>query len=229
LESSGKLNKEPIRDVFRFILRFVASYILVVSFFYVAGNLYAKMLLPVFAYQIEFLKPEYEVRSFGIENINKVNEIYYVVKINRLVPNLQGVYRYGKEVKIATVASVLYIPPIIVFSLVLSWTGLSIRERLKSALISMFFLVVIASVDLPILLISRIEKGFGLESASGQVSIFMYHFLGNGGRQFFAVLGFFMSIGFLSIFRYSKMIPHAGRNDPCPCGSGKKYKNCCMS
>ncbi len=20
----------------------------------------------------------------------------------------------------------------------------------------------------------------------------------------------------------------AGRNDPCPCGSGKKYKNCCL-
>ena len=20
----------------------------------------------------------------------------------------------------------------------------------------------------------------------------------------------------------------AGRNDPCPCGSGKKFKNCCM-
>jgi len=23
-------------------------------------------------------------------------------------------------------------------------------------------------------------------------------------------------------------MPRAGRNDPCPCGSGKKYKNCCM-
>ena len=22
--------------------------------------------------------------------------------------------------------------------------------------------------------------------------------------------------------------PKIGRNDPCPCGSGKKYKNCCM-
>lgn len=22
--------------------------------------------------------------------------------------------------------------------------------------------------------------------------------------------------------------PKAGRNDPCPCGSGKKYKKCCM-
>ena len=23
-------------------------------------------------------------------------------------------------------------------------------------------------------------------------------------------------------------MPRVGRNDPCPCGSGKKYKNCCM-
>ena len=22
---------------------------------------------------------------------------------------------------------------------------------------------------------------------------------------------------------------HIGRNDMCPCGSGKKYKNCCMN
>jgi len=25
-----------------------------------------------------------------------------------------------------------------------------------------------------------------------------------------------------------KSKPKIGRNDPCPCGSGKKYKNCCM-
>ena len=23
--------------------------------------------------------------------------------------------------------------------------------------------------------------------------------------------------------------PKIGRNDPCPCGSAKKYKNCCMN
>ncbi len=22
--------------------------------------------------------------------------------------------------------------------------------------------------------------------------------------------------------------PNVGRNDPCPCGSGKKYKKCCL-
>ena len=25
----------------------------------------------------------------------------------------------------------------------------------------------------------------------------------------------------------SRSTPKVGRNDPCPCGSGKKYKNCC--
>jgi preprotein translocase subunit SecA len=24
-----------------------------------------------------------------------------------------------------------------------------------------------------------------------------------------------------------KIAPKVGRNDPCPCGSGKKYKQCC--
>ena len=23
-------------------------------------------------------------------------------------------------------------------------------------------------------------------------------------------------------------MPTAGRNDPCPCGSGKRYKRCCL-
>lgn len=27
---------------------------------------------------------------------------------------------------------------------------------------------------------------------------------------------------------YKRKRPKVGRNDPCPCGSGKKYKNCCM-
>ena len=26
---------------------------------------------------------------------------------------------------------------------------------------------------------------------------------------------------------YRRDQPKVGRNDPCPCGSGKKYKNCC--
>ena len=27
----------------------------------------------------------------------------------------------------------------------------------------------------------------------------------------------------------TQITPHAGRNDPCPCGSGKKFKKCCIN
>jgi uncharacterized protein YecA (UPF0149 family) len=27
---------------------------------------------------------------------------------------------------------------------------------------------------------------------------------------------------------YVRPGPKVGRNDPCPCGSGKKYKKCCL-
>jgi SEC-C motif-containing protein len=27
---------------------------------------------------------------------------------------------------------------------------------------------------------------------------------------------------------FKKEVPKPGRNDPCPCGSGKKYKLCCL-
>ena len=32
-----------------------------------------------------------------------------------------------------------------------------------------------------------------------------------------------------SVLPYVKDAPDIGRNDPCPCGSGKKYKNCCLN
>lgn len=28
---------------------------------------------------------------------------------------------------------------------------------------------------------------------------------------------------------YEREAPKVGRNDPCPCGSGQKYKRCCMN
>ena len=37
-----------------------------------------------------------------------------------------------------------------------------------------------------------------------------------------------LMIGFLDGIEDSLIVPNkVGRNDPCPCGSGKKYKKCC--
>ncbi len=32
-----------------------------------------------------------------------------------------------------------------------------------------------------------------------------------------------------SVMPYKRSTPKVGRNDPCPCGSGKKYKKCCLN
>jgi hypothetical protein len=32
----------------------------------------------------------------------------------------------------------------------------------------------------------------------------------------------------LSFWKKKEFPKEIGRNDPCPCGSGKKYKKCCM-
>lgn len=36
-----------------------------------------------------------------------------------------------------------------------------------------------------------------------------------------------LSAGFTPDATFRRLTPKVGRNDPCPCGSGKKYKHCC--
>ncbi len=38
---------------------------------------------------------------------------------------------------------------------------------------------------------------------------------------------YFFDAGAPKIEQYIRTSPKVGRNDPCPCGSGKKYKKCC--
>lgn len=33
---------------------------------------------------------------------------------------------------------------------------------------------------------------------------------------------------FAPVEQYRRTGPKVGRNDPCPCGSGKKHKKCCL-
>jgi preprotein translocase subunit SecA len=47
---------------------------------------------------------------------------------------------------------------------------------------------------------------------------------GHTPSELFAKSGVGQVIPFAEVRRQK-----AGRNDPCPCGSGKKYKNCCLS
>ena len=52
-----------------------------------------------------------------------------------------------------------------------------------------------------------------------------------GLEQWLDILGEDKIKGIIKEFKQSKTVrresPKVGRNDPCPCGSGKKYKHCC--
>ena len=223
-----RANVPLVKSASRFIFRLIPAYILILLAFYLIGPAYARIFLPLLAWEIETIHPEYKIRSYGLKKIGNANEIFYVIKINKGIPDKQGILRYGTEVEISTVASVLYIYPIIVFSLILSWPALSIKERLTAVLISLPFLIAITSLDISTSLISRIDRSFGFHSMSVQIRIIVYRLLSNGGRQFAAVLIFLLSFGYLRLSRPASINPDISRNAPCPCGSGKKYKKCCM-
>ncbi len=136
-----------------FIVRIIPALLLVSALFYGLGSVYARMLLPVFAFEIALFHPEYEIVSYGTEeNQIEGNSIYYTVKITRPIINKAGIPLYDKEVKLNTVASVLYIQPIIVFSLLLSWPALSLKERGWGLLISVPLMIAAASIDIPVYL-----------------------------------------------------------------------------
>ena len=82
--------------------------------------------------------------------------------------------------------------------------------------------------------ILKAEKG-GPVDQKGMVE-FVASFTENGVRQEHRELASFQRTGGAWYYTTGKLLPprpivrqgpKAGRNDPCPCGSGKKFKKCC--
>jgi hypothetical protein len=64
-----------------------------------------------------------------------------------------------------------------------------------------------------------------------QATFLYYLFHGYAFSQPVIAVGVWLSLVMLGLFkrrtRTEQPLPAAGRNDPCPCGSGRKYKRCC--
>lgn len=80
----------------------------------------------------------------------------------------------------------------------------------------------------------RGSTGGGAEDETGSVTFaFRYRFNGQDFAQ--AEIAHFRRVDGQWLYDYSEINPKSapvrvqsvGRNDPCPCGSGKKYKKCC--
>ncbi len=78
------------------------------------------------------------------------------------------------------------------------------------------------------------EKG-GPDDDEGYVE-FIAHYITDGDRQTHHEIAnfvkedstwYFNDADYPQVKQYVRETPKVGRNEPCPCGSGKKYKKCC--
>lgn len=215
---------KPKNRIIGFFLRLILAGMFLAYLLYVFGPSYIRLFLPLFSYTIEIIHPDYEIKELYLD-VN--NQIMYQVRVYRVGFDDLGRALGGSEVKAGIVARALYISPLILYSLLLAWPGLSIRERLKTFLISIPLLIASQLIDIPFDIISRIEKPWGVHSPVEKFREFWNYLLNNGGRQFLAVIVFLISMASVRLIRPSRVKTPVGRNDPCPCGSGKKFKKCC--
>ena len=93
-----------------------------------------------------------------------------------------------------------------------------------------FVLVTVAATQQSPIMTSDGPVGFPGHSAIKQPLLYwLYYFFDTMGRGFFALLVYLALIAVGWTSPGDNVSFTAGRNDPCPCGSGLKYKRCCQS
>ncbi len=102
------------------------------------------------------------------------------------------------------------------------WGALIDDEDNAGALVAIFALAhehdpnpELRSYDKPIS--PELREKLILSAAAGVMQIYEY----------FEKRGRIAKAGLASDATFRRLAPKLGRNDPCPCGSGKKYKHCC--
>jgi hypothetical protein len=64
----------------------------------------------------------------------------------------------GNTVRLKAQANTLCIAPIIVFSLILAWPGITLLNRFQTFLISLPLIILMHALDLPMIFIEKIES-----------------------------------------------------------------------
>jgi len=218
--------KIPRNYILIFIGRLLPAYVILSLFFYFFGPLYSRMFLPVIPSPIKLIHPEYQIDSVSLDQEEKLIECNISV-LGDIIGNY-GFKQAKIQIKTSIHQSTLYIYPILFFSLQFAWPAINKRERLLAILLGLPFLFLAVMVDIPLTLISEMENKLVIDSIGQKFRLFMIYFFNNGGRQFVALLVVLLSIGLVHIKNTHFSTLNVGRNDPCPCGSGKKFKKCCM-
>ena len=232
------------------LLVFMASYGLLLLFFSQFGHLYFNIFQGIFRWEIDALFAPFRVTNLTTETHQGQAMIALYVELTDDLFLKDGtvLLTKGRPYFTKTIAINQYLHPIIIFSILLAWPGLIWRDRFKLFLLAMPFLLALEMVDIPLLLAIRckelMEANLLRDPFAGRsLGSYWASFLHTGGRAALSVLGAGLALGIFYLIRVrrqretSERSPSrlelartkTGRNDPCPCGSGRKYKHCCGS
>jgi len=218
---------EKIGKIVKFGLYLIPAYISLVLLFHFIGPWYSRAFIPLFAYEIKLIRPSYDLRELAFKDRKRIS---YTV-----VFPVERPYEEGKtlladaEIKGSALTSFLYIHPIIVFSVLFAWPGFSMREKLRAVMIALPLLALVTLIDIPFHLLYLMEMEYHGLSVYDRIIRLWGKMLNNGGRQFLSILVVFACAAPHYLIKPAVTEKRVGRNDPCPCGSGKKYKKCCMT
>jgi len=230
------------------LLVFLASYLLLLVLFSQFGFIYFKLFQGIFRWEINAFFHPFKVSSLTTETHGGQAMITLVAKLTEDLKRSDGLrlHTIGRPLTARTIAINQYLHPIIIFSILLAWPALVWRDRIMLWLLVLPFLIILEMVDIPIVLATRCVEAMQASllndpSAGKSLGSYWVAFLHTGGRAALSVMAAGLALGCFYLIRSrrglhtvagqdpkSELQPaKTGRNAPCPCGSGKKYKNCC--
>jgi len=234
------------------LIIFFASYAILLILFSQFGPYYFKPFAGIFRWEIDSFYPYFKVSSLHTENYQGQQMISLDLKLtqNTILKDGTVLHTIGRPYNAKTISIDQYLHPIIILSILAAWPGIALRDRFKVFLLALPFLLVVEMVDIPILLATRCDELMRAKllqdpEAGRSLGSYWVSFMHTGGRSALSILAIGLAFGCFYLGRFLrdqktgtsaaaavKTEPSrakVGRNEPCPCGSGKKFKNCCDS
>jgi hypothetical protein len=186
------------------------------------GVRYARGLLPLIKAHLSWMYSDRRVLSFRFTEHGGEEAVIASSIITR--PSSKGI-AHEISAEAGMYIRTFYIAPILVLSLFLTWPWIPIRKKIYGLLWPTLLLAAVQSFFISLMLGSRIALSSGI--SKGSLDSIIYNGLASGGIHFVAVIIFLLSIAPFHLHFLSPRATIVGPNEPCPCGSGKKFKKCC--
>lgn len=182
------------------LLRFACAVIVLSTLCCFPGHKPVQMILPLISYGIEHGgSGKYEVLEAKVLKKDNIEQILYTIRTHEPFTDQEGKAWPASDQTVGIHAYIVYICPIIVFSMLLSYTNLPGKRKLLAALAAILLLIPVVTIDISTNLLFSLKESYALISPPYQVKLQWYHefaslFLNTGGRQFLALLVFILSI-----------------------------------